>query len=174
MKRKFFILVGLSMTTIAMIGCTQQNTATPTTSLTAASSVAASPSPANSPTKETSKTSKVLSSGSFVDGEHPTSGTVRIVEKDGQRILELDETFETSTSGPDLVVVLHREPDVIGSTAPPTYPINEGDYVLLAPLQEYSGTQSYVIPENINLADFPSAVIWCRQFNATFGAARLQ
>lgn len=176
MKRKFFILVGLSMTTIAMIGCTQQNTTTSTTSIAATSSVAASPNPTNSHSraKETSKTSKVLSSGSFVDGEHPTSGTVRIVEKDGQRILELDETFETSTSGPDLVVVLHREPDVIGSTTPPTYPINEGDYVLLAPLQEYSGTQSYVIPENINLEDFPSAVIWCRQFNATFGAARLE
>ncbi|MEN9567467.1 MAG: hypothetical protein RLZZ69_2663 [Cyanobacteriota bacterium] len=174
MKRQFFVLVGLSMTTIAITGCTQQKTATHTTSLTAESSVVDSPSPANSPTKEISETSKVIRSGTFVDGEHPTSGTARIIEKDGQRILEFDETFQTSTSGPDLVVVLHREPDVIGSTTPPTYPIPEGDYVLLAPLQEYSGTQSYVIPENINLKDFQSAVIWCRQFNATFGAARLQ
>jgi hypothetical protein len=174
MKRKFFVLASLSMATIAITGYTQQNIATPTTSSTPESSVVASPNPANSPTKQTAETAKVLRSGTFVDGEHPTSGTARIVEKDGKQVLELDETFQTSTSVPDLVVVLHRSPDVISSTTPPAYPITEGDYVILAPLQEYSGTQSYAIPENINLADFQSAVIWCRKFNATFGSARLQ
>jgi hypothetical protein len=181
MKRKFFILLGLSTIAIAIIGYTQQNTATPTIDLTAdsSSSVVASPSPVNSHaqshTQETTETSKVLRSGTFVDGgNYSTSGTTRIVEKDGQRILELDETFQTSTSGPDLVVVLHRSPDVIGSTTSPVHPLTEGDYAFLAPLQEYSGTQSYVIPENINLEDFQSAVIWCRRFNTTFGTARLQ
>ena len=95
-------------------------------------------------------------------------------QKDKKRILELDSAFKTSTTGPDLVVVLHRLPDVIGSTKPPAYPINEGDYVILAPLQKYSGAQSYEIPKNINLEEFQSAAIWCRKFNATFGAARLQ
>ena len=64
-------------------------------------------------------------------------------------------------------------PDVIGSTKPPAYPITEGEYVVLASLQEYSGAQSYEIPENINLEEFQSAAIWCRKFNATFGAAKL-
>lgn len=169
MKRKSFLtLASLSMASVLILGCTQKNTVTPT-----ASPVAASPSPVN-PTTETAQTSKVLRSGTFVDGEHPTSGIASIVEKNGKRILELDEAFKTSTSGPDLVVILHKLPDVIGSTTPPAYPINEGDYVILAPLQEYSGAQSYAIPENINLEDFQSAAIWCRRFNATFGAARLQ
>ncbi|MCU0535060.1 MAG: DM13 domain-containing protein [Hydrococcus sp. Prado102] len=164
MKRRSFVtLAGSSMATVLMLGCTQKNTVTPTTSPVAAS-----------PTTETAQTSKVLRSGTFVDGEHPTSGTASLVEKDGKRILELDEAFKTSTSGPDLVVVLHRLPDIIGSTTPPAYPINEGDYVIIAPLQEYSGAQSYAIPENINLEEFQSAAIWCRRFNATFGAARLQ
>jgi hypothetical protein len=166
MKRIFVLtLVSLSMVGVLIIGDKPQMTI---------NSVAASPIPANSPTKETAATPKILRSGTFVGGEHPTSGTVRMIEKNGQRILELDETFQTSDSGPDLVVVLHRSPDVIGSTTPPAYPINEGDYVILAPLQQYSGTQSYTIPENINSEEYQSAVIWCRQFNATFGAAKLQ
>ena len=175
MKRKSFLtLAGLSMASVVIIGCTQQQTVTPTTSPTTESPVAASPSPTESPATQSAQTSKVLRSGTFVDGEHPTAGTARLVEKDGKRLLELDEAFKTSTSGPDLVVVLHRSPDVIGSTTPPAYPINEGDYVIIAPLQEYSGAQSYEIPETINLEDFQSAAIWCRRFNATFGSARLQ
>ncbi|NJL21536.1 MAG: DM13 domain-containing protein [Leptolyngbyaceae cyanobacterium SM1_3_5] len=112
--------------------------------------------------------------GSFVDGEHPTRGMVQIVTQGGGRILELDEAFATSTSGPDLFVILHRLPDVIGSTTPPAYPIQEGDYVVLAPLRSYTGAQTYEIPDNINLDEFRSVAIWCRRFNATFGAATLE
>ncbi|KST68611.1 DM13 domain-containing protein [Mastigocoleus testarum] len=173
MKRNFFVFAGLIMATVAIIGCTQQQAVTQTTSPSDESTVTASSSSADSLTKETTQTSKALSSGTFVDGEHPTSGTVRIVKKDGKHILELDSAFKTSTTGPDLVVILHRLPDVIGSTKPPAYPINEGDYVILAPLQKYSGAQSYEIPKNINLKEFQSAAIWCRKFNATFGAAKL-
>lgn len=175
MKRNFFVFAGLIMATVAIVGCTQQQAVTQTTSPSGESTVTASSSSANSLTKETTPTSKILRSGTFVDGEHPTSGTVRIVEKDGKKhILELDSAFKTSTTGPDLVVILHRLPDVIGSTKPPAYPINEDDYVILAPLQKYSGAQSYQIPKNINLKEFQSAAIWCRKFNATFGAAKLQ
>ncbi len=94
--------------------------------------------------------------------------------QNNQRYLELDQTFATSTAGPDLVVILHRLADVIGSTTPPAFAINEGDYVLLAPLTNFTGAQRYAIPDDLNLADFKSAAIWCRQFNATFGAATLK
>ncbi len=174
MKRNFLVFAGLTIATVAIFGCTQQQAVTQTTSPTDESTVTVSSSPTNSLTKETTQTSKILRSGTFVDGEHPTSGTVRIVEKDGKHILELDSAFRTSTTGPDLVVILHRLPDVIGSTKPPAYPINEGDYVILTPLQKYTGAQSYEIPKNISLEEFKSAAIWCRKFNATFGAARLQ
>jgi hypothetical protein len=116
----------------------------------------------------------VLRSGTFVAGEHPTKGTVRLIKEGNNHVLELDQAFSTSTSGPDLVVILHRSADVIGSTTPPAFPINEGDYVLIAPLKEYSGAQRYPVPANIDPAEFKSAAIWCRRFNATFGAATLQ
>lgn len=128
------------------------------------------------PKAETAPTAKsmVIASGTFVSGEHPTQGRVQIVHQNGKRILQLNEQFRTSTSGPDLVVALHRSANVIGETTPPAYPLKSGSYIVLAPLKKYRGTQSYTIPDNINLKNFRSAVIWCRQFNATFGAATLK
>ncbi|GAB4148169.1 MAG: hypothetical protein Fur0046_26640 [Cyanobacteria bacterium J069] len=114
----------------------------------------------------------VVKSGTFVSGEHPTQGTARIVTEGGQRFLEFGENFRTD-SGPDLTVILHRSADVIGSTTPPAYAIREGDYVVLAELQQTQGAQRYAIPDSVNLDDFNSAAVWCRRFNATFGAAGL-
>lgn len=140
------------------------------------SAIAPSPTDAPNPVEESvasSPGSNILKSGTFVSGEHPTEGTVRLVNQDGKLSLELDSNFQTD-AGPDLVVILHRSEDVIGSTQPPAHAIAEGDYVVLAPLQQVTGTQSYSIPETINVEDYQSAAIWCRQFNATFGAAPLR
>lgn len=120
-----------------------------------------------------SKQSTATEIGNFVSGEHTTQGTARIITKSGQSFIELDKSFKTSSSGPDLVVILHRSDNVIGSTKPPSYSLKKEDYVILGRLQKFSGAQSYAIPKNINLADYKSAVIWCREFNATFGAAKL-
>jgi len=115
----------------------------------------------------------IVKAGSFVSGEHPTQGTVRIISQNGKTFLELDQKFKTSDMGPDLVVILHRSSNVLGSTKPPAYSLKAGDYVLLAPLQKFRGAQRYAIPANVNLANYQSAAIWCRKFNATFGAAKL-
>lgn len=105
-------------------------------------------------------------SGTFQAAEHPTKGMVRLVTENGKRYLELDEAFKTD-NGPDLFVILHR------SEKPSTYGIKEKDYVSISRLQKVSGTQRYAIPAGVNLADFGSVAIWCRQFNATFGFAPL-
>ncbi|MBD2347118.1 DM13 domain-containing protein [Anabaena subtropica] len=112
-----------------------------------------------------------VKSGTFISGEHTTQGTARIITKEGKSFIELDKSFKTSRSGPDLVVVLHRSHNVIASTRPPVYPLKRGDYIILAPLKKFSGAQTYLIHNNINLADYKSIAIWCRKFNATFGAA---
>ncbi|MGH8000644.1 MAG: DM13 domain-containing protein [Brasilonema sp.] len=120
-----------------------------------------------------SEQSTATKSGTFVSGEHTTQGIVSITTKNGKSFLELEKSFKTSNSGPDLVVILHRSDNVIGSTKPPSYSLKKGDYIILGRLQKFSGAQSYTIPNNINLAEYKSAVIWCRKFNATFGAAKL-
>jgi Electron transfer DM13 len=114
-----------------------------------------------------------LKSGTFVRGEQATRGGATIVTKNGRSFLQLDSAFKTSNQGPDLVVVLHRSGNVLGTTQAPNYALKGGDYVVLSRLKKYSGTQSYAIPANINLANYRSVAIWCRKFNATFGVAQL-
>lgn len=114
-----------------------------------------------------------IKSGTFVAGEHDTTGGARIVSENGKNYLELDANFKTSNLGPDLYVILHRSDDVLASTKPPAHPLKAGDYVILSRLQNYSGAQRYAIASNIEFANYQSAVIWCRLLNATFGTAKL-
>lgn len=158
-----------SVAAVLMVGCTGNRVEqTPDAVSSPAPTAAASASP-----DLAQATQVVEQSGTFVSGEHPTQGTVRLVTQNGQSSIELGQDFETFDMGPDLVVILHRSDNVIGSTEPPAYPLNEGDYVVIAPLKQFKGAQSYPIPSSVNLADYRSAGIWCRQFNATFGAAVL-
>ena len=133
--------------------------------------------PANNQTvntiSSTDKQGKTIKSGNFIAGEHETTGAVRIFTLDSKTYLELDKAFTTSSSGPNLYIILHRSDNVLSTTSPPAYPLKEGDYVTVAPLQKYNGNQRYLIPANIKLENYQSAVIWCRPFNATFGTAKL-
>ncbi|MDZ8054461.1 MAG: DM13 domain-containing protein [Aulosira sp. ZfuVER01] len=163
-----------STASILMLGCVGQVSNSQDVKSSGNAVVTKASTPATSLAQSTkAQNTTAIKSGTFFSGEHTTKGIVRITTKDGKSILELDKSFKTSTSGPDLVVVLHRSDNVLGSTQPPSYSLKKGDYVVLAPLQKYNGAQSYAIPNNINLADYKSAAIWCRKFNATFGAAKL-
>jgi Electron transfer DM13 len=99
-------------------------------------------------------------------GHTQISGKARTIAEGDKRYLVLDETF-TTESGPDLTVVLVRSSDL---TSPE---LTEGSYILLDELQANSGEQRYEIPSEVNLEDFGAVAIWCRQFNTTFGYAKL-
>lgn len=109
-----------------------------------------------------------ISSGTFVAGEAPTTGTAKIVTENGHNFLEFDDAFSTSDKGPDLHVLL--EPS---GTPPSTYK-NLNEAINLGGLRSFKGKQQYPIPDGINLADYKSVVIWCRMANATFGYAPLK
>ncbi len=111
--------------------------------------------------------------GTFESAEHETLGGVELVSDGSTHKLIFDDTFSTS-NGPDLVVVLHRSATLLQETPPPAYPLNEGDYVVIAPLTSISGTQEYVIPAEVDINAFQAAAIWCQAFNATFGVATFQ
>jgi hypothetical protein len=110
--------------------------------------------------------------GQFVSGEHPTKGSVKLYSKGKEIFLEFNEEFSTD-AGPDLFVILHRQPNLIAATQPPVHAINSGDYAVIAPLQNIKGKQVYSVPLNVNLAEYQSVAVWCQQFNATFGSATL-
>ncbi len=105
-------------------------------------------------------------SGMFVAAEHPTQGAVSIINEKGKRYLEFDKTFK-SDMGPDLYVILHR------AAALPNSGLKQQDYTTIGRLQKVSGTQRYIIPNNVNLANYRTVAVWCRSFNATFGYALL-
>ena len=106
-----------------------------------------------------------LANGDFVAVEHPTQGQASIVKEGNNRYLELNSDFQ-SDRGPDLKVILHRAETV-------DLKLEEGDYISLGALQEFSGNQRYAIPDDIDLSEYNSVAIWCEQFNATFGYAPL-
>jgi hypothetical protein len=168
------VLIGL--TALMLVGCaseTTKNQASKSSASVAPDTSVLTTQPAAIAQTMSATTPKIVRSGSFVSGEHPTQGTARIIALNGKFFLELDQGFKTSDSGPDLVVILHRSSQVLSSTHPPAYPLRSTDYVVLAPLRQFSGAQRYAIPDKVNLANYQSAAIWCRQFNATFGAAQL-
>ncbi|MEM6403616.1 MAG: DM13 domain-containing protein [Cyanobacteria bacterium P01_D01_bin.116] len=120
----------------------------------------------NRTTRVAAKTNSILASGKFVKQEKATTGQARIVNINGKRYLEFDRAFSTG-EGPDVKVILHRNSNV---------PLNikEENYITLAKIKSFNGSQRYAIPENVNLADYKSVGIWCEEFNATFGYAPLQ
>lgn len=103
--------------------------------------------------------------GAFVDAEHDTSGTARIIElADGRRFLRLED-LDTS-DGPDLHVWLSdRRPG--GSW----FKYDDGEHLRLGKLKATRGDQNYEIPAGADLSRYVSAVIWCDRFNVAFGAA---
>ncbi|ELS04201.1 electron transfer protein with DM13 domain [Xenococcus sp. PCC 7305] len=97
-------------------------------------------------------------------GRKTTKGQIEIAtDENGQKYIEFDQSFVTD-QGPDLKVILHRKPSVSSR-------ISESDYIEIAPLESFSGTQRYLIPDDVDLSEYAAVAIWCRQFNVTFGYA---
>ncbi|HEY9907691.1 MAG TPA: DM13 domain-containing protein [Thermosynechococcaceae cyanobacterium] len=169
---KFKYLVSLCLASALLVSCAGKvaNESSKSTEIDKTDNSAEAPSPATP-----AQTAALIAgkSGNFASGEHETRGKVRLVTENGKRFLELDATFNTSTSGPDLYVILHRSGDVLKATKPPAYPLEAQDYAIVDRLQKYNGAQRYAIPNAIKLENYQSVVIWCRMYNATFGTAKL-
>lgn len=119
---------------------------------------------------EATVTSTVLATGRFISHEHATEGTVRILElEDGSRVLRI-ENLDTD-NGPDLKVWLSDAPVTEGPRG--WFAFDDGQYVDLGSLKGNMGSQNYVIPADVDLADLTSVAIWCDRFSVSFGAAEL-
>jgi hypothetical protein len=113
---------------------------------------------------------KTAATGEFrdADGVHHGKGTATIFENDsGTKVLRFTN-FET-TNGPDLKVWLVKAEKIMASAD-----VKASAWVGLGPLKGNIGDQNYVIPGDVNLADYKSVVIWCEQFGVLFSAADLK
>ncbi|WP_436493088.1 DM13 domain-containing protein [Actinokineospora sp. HUAS TT18] len=109
---------------------------------------------------------KVLAEGAFASAEHKTSGTARLLEQNGARLLRL-EGFSTS-DGPDVHVWLSAT-----KSGSDWHAYDDGHYVKLGKLKATDGNQNYAIPADADLTGIASVVIWCDRFNVAFGSAPL-
>ena len=120
----------------------------------------------SSPQQSQIVATQATATNNFVSvGRKTTTGQIKIVNENGNRYIEFDQSFVTD-NGPDLKVILHRNKSVSSR-------IRESEYIEIAPLQSFSGRQRYLIPDEVDLSQYSSVAIWCRQFNVTFGYAEL-
>lgn len=115
-----------------------------------------------------------LASADFIDAEHDTSGRAVIyLRDDGTRYLRLED-FETS-NGPDVHVWITDQESGGGCEGcRDSWGIyDDGDYVKLGPMKGNIGDQNYEIPDDADLSDMKSVVIWCDRFNVAFGTAAI-
>ncbi|OGX79966.1 electron transporter [Exiguobacterium sp. SH31] len=101
-------------------------------------------------------------SGMFMDGEknYKTSGTIQTINVDDALYLRFED-FQT-TNGPDLFVYLIQ----------PGMDTTEG--ISLGALKGNTGNQNYLVPEDVDLTQYSTVVIWCRAFDADFGIGELK
>jgi hypothetical protein len=112
---------------------------------------------------------RVVGQGRFVDGEHATSGTARVLElADGTRVLRL-EGLSTS-DGPDVVVWLTDQP----AGGDDWHRYDDGRFVPLGDLKATDGNQNYAVPPGTDLSGLTSVVIWCDRFDVAFGSAPIR
>lgn len=109
---------------------------------------------------------EVLGRGDWVSLEHETTGTVALIDDDGDLQVALSDL--STSNGPDLRVILSPKPGV----ADDWYGYEDGATYLGA-LRGNQGTQVYDVPDDLDVDDIASVVIWCERFSVGFGAANL-
>ena len=107
-----------------------------------------------------------LARGEWVSLEHTTTGTVALIDDGGDLQLVLADL--DGSNGPDLRVILSPKAAVAGDWFG-----YEDDAVYLGPLKGNQGTQTYDVPDDLDLDDIASVVIWCERFSVGFAAADL-
>lgn len=101
-----------------------------------------------------------LKEGMFTGiGGHVASGRVKIYEVAGKKYIVFDPY--ASQNGPDLKVYLSKNEQA-------------SEYIRVGKLLATSGMQTYEIPGNPDLAQYPFVHIWCEQFTVEFARAPLQ
>lgn len=128
-------------------------------------------SPAKGEPLTTPTTTDAALSGDFTQGDstYRINGTAKIVTQDNARTLVLGD-FDVS-NGPDLFIYLveassTQNTEVKERTA-------QGRFIQIAALKGNRGNQTYVLPADLDLSEYPVISIWCRRFSRNFGAALL-
>ncbi len=126
------------------------------------------PPPEAMETLTAAESTAVAARGAFIhanpsDPIHYGSGRVTVYE----RTVFLEEDFEVGP-GPKFHVYLVPRQMVRDSND-----VKDTMFVDLGRLRSFKGSQKYPIPEGVDLANFPSVVIWCAEFGVLISPADL-
>lgn len=147
----------------------------PSPSTSAGTTVTPTPTPSPEPRASSSTPSpepaepsqpEVLARGEWISLEHDTTGSVALVDDDGD--LRVVLTDLATSNGPDLHVILSPKAGVAGDW----YGYDDGA-TYLGGLKGNRGTQVYDVSDDLDPAEVASIVIWCERFSVGFGAANL-
>ena len=112
---------------------------------------------------------RTLATGTFIhanpsDPVHYGSGGVTVYE----RTVFLEKDFEVGP-GPKYHVYLVPKAEIRDSGD-----VKGSMYIDLGRLRAFKGSQNYALPEGIDIAEYPSVVIWCEHFNVLISPADLK
>ena len=140
-------IIIFSLSVLMMGACTKNEELTPVVQTT----------PTNVDTTKPAEATGTFSSS----GNYQSSGTVKIVvdKNDATKKFLSFENFKTS-NGPDLYIYLAEDKIATGFTS----------VVKL----DKTGTFTVAIPSSANLTKQKFVLIWCKQFSALFGSAKLE
>ena len=102
-------------------------------------------------------------SGTFEKKAKKIKGSWTLTHVDGQQVIRFNDDFKTK-NGPDLKIFLSKK-SVSNLSKNPTFiaPVS------LGLINSVKGGQEYVVPADVNLADFESILIHCEEFNILWG-----
>lgn len=90
---------------------------------------------------------------------HPATGSVRIIESDGQTIVRYEDY--DGTSGPDLYVYLAKD-------------LAANEFVSLGPARGNKGNMNYVVPEDVDISEYRYVLTWSKRFSTLFDYAEIK
>ena len=114
---------------------------------------------------------EAVKTGQFRDGDsfHKGSGDATIWDLGTDGFVLRFEDFNV-INGPDLRVLLTTHPDPMSRG---DVHADDVDYVELGKLKGNIGNQNYLIPNDLNVDDYHSVVIYCKPFQVVFSVAPL-
>ena len=114
---------------------------------------------------------EAVKTGQFRDGDsfHKGSGDATIWDLGTDGFVLRFEDFNV-INGPDLRVLLTTHPDPMSRG---DVHADDVDYVELGKLKGNIGNQNYLIPNDLNVDDYHSVVIYCKPFQVVFAVAPL-
>jgi hypothetical protein len=127
------------------------------------------PPPAAFETLTAAEQSRIVAGGTFIhanpsDPIHYGKGSVTVYEQ----VVFLGEDFEVGPGPAYHVYLVPKEMVRTNSDVPNT------QYVDLGGLRAFKGSQKYAIPAGVDLANYPSVVIWCERFSVLISPADLR